>query len=120
MRKNGFALAAAIIGTVALLCGTAYYYATLAASITAPSGSFFRMALDGYVLQALAAVALNWAAWLHSAKTPMLIASILYCPAVLFMFFSGLFFVLCVIFGFIAFSQLKKADVKLQDENTKD
>ena len=107
MKRNGFALASAIIGTVGLLFGAVYYYSTLYAG-----EPFFRGLLDGYVLQAAIAISLNWAAWAHNAKTPMLIAAILYCPAIILMYISSLFFVLCVIFGFIAYAGIKRATVE--------
>lgn len=105
MKKSGFALASAIIGTFLFVFVALQYYGSYAGYNDIISNS---VSISVYALAA--AISLNWAGWLKNASTPMMICGILYCMAGILAFAWLLFMALPIIFSFVAYARIRRTE----------
>ena len=88
MQRNGFSLAAAILGSLYLVFSTVFFSGNGLlfpnASNNGPVAAIFSGGAAINVFACAVAVSFNWAAWWSSSRTPMMVAAILYCVAAAF------------------------------------
>ena len=116
MKRNKLLLAAAIIGTVYFYL---IYYFTGSMSMTDSAE-----ALGARIVPTLAplhmfyvglAALFSWIGWALRARWAALVAGILYAVSIVCMFLCAVFVLLEMIFCFVAFANMQRADGKKQE-----
>lgn len=114
MQRNGFSLAAAILGSLYLVFSTVFFSGNGLlfpnVSSNGPVAAIFSSGAAFNVFACAAAVSFNWAAWWSSSRTPMMVAAILYCVAAAFFLVYTFFLALPIIFSWVSFAQMRRFD----------
>ncbi len=111
-KKNGLLLAAALLGTVYLIFLIYHFFGGIATSVDEAellgSGLATAIVMPHLVCVALAVI-FNWLGWTLNASWGALVAGILYAVSMVFMFLYAFYVLLQMIFCFIAYGSIKKA-----------
>lgn len=101
MRRNGFALASSILGTVYLF---AVFFIFFFCDVF--SNWLFSKSALLHVLFCAAAISINIAAYLNNARDGMLVSGIMYCIAAAIFILYAIYLVIPIVFSFVAFARM--------------
>lgn len=126
MKRNKLLLAAAIIGTVYfyLIFYLIYHFTgsmsvfTGSMSVTDSAGTLAGIVTEltqMHMFYVGLAALFNWIGWALRARWAALVAGILYAVSIVCMFLYAVFVLLEMIFCFVAFANMQRADGKKQE-----